>query len=533
MPPTTSSLTMISTDVLSFSPVQLPGDRKDEDPSAALRRIVMRFRIDTAMLREGIAEETSLAKCVWRDEKLSRWTPSGCATLFGERDGDWVWCEANHATEFGVLLFDTYQIQEDALSSESRKTSPKSGSSIVATHNRVLLFAALFSCTMLVTLGIAVLEHHRNGHETRQQRRVRVHGFAFSTTTRRHNASVLLTLLMISLTLNILAALIEEPTPVFLIGVHDSMLPILAPLLIASRFFLFCFFTILVMKPLESICSMTTTTGSTATHSSSIRVLKWTRVAMKLGNLFVPLSVCMLIVYGEAKFASLFVGVTSYFVSLIYTSVAYQCATVLAQYGGQPSHANATTSSPPSYEAIGAFLFRLSLLYSFGHILQGTLYFLSVLSRGVYLRYFFELQMLFKTAELCNIWASLVYAWRTTRMASKHATWLSKPSPGGQHTIIQIASPELMFSPAPPVNFNASSSFAHLGIQRDQFDGSMSSHSNNGSYRYPSPAANNNSTAMWDIGIGTLTNRSAILRDQSSLDNTHQSNNNESHLQRH
>ena len=61
-----------------------------------------------------------LSKCVWFDVSLSRWTPSGCATLDGRRnharspddvEGDGnedmlVLCECDHLTEFAVMLYD-------------------------------------------------------------------------------------------------------------------------------------------------------------------------------------------------------------------------------------------------------------------------------------------------------------------------------------------------------------------------------------------------------------------------------------------
>ena len=403
-----SNMTSIeSQDVFIVQSALPPEYNEARSSSADFHRITMMLKLRHDHAAESMNDPSQndsigfwLSKCAWYDESLSRWSPSGCATLDPRRryssraegtagataertlddnnEGVALMCECTHTTEFAVMMYTDFE-------AESHHPSIAGIDTDFPYFEMLRLHFGLHVMIMLSSLVTAF-----------SSARVLVKA------DNAKNLGTVITMNCLVMASSVIHSQYSFMQLIF--GSRHSIIRdwtwIVAPVLVALRFILHSCFALLVLTPLVRINHLSGGVTKILTRYKNI---------MKAFQLCIVIITAYLTVTKQLDAATVFVGIVSLATTLLYTIIVYRCYLVLSA-----SHMPKTQhfSGRGSYGHIGTFLLSINALYGGAHIVQGALYLLSVFGRHIYSLNFHLLQAIFKWADALSLGASILYLWR-------------------------------------------------------------------------------------------------------------------------
>ena len=354
---------------------------------------------ESSAVGEAQTQHHLLSKCVWFDESMSRWTPSGCATFHTRRQPlhsqptmsdmnksgeSLLLCECNHLTEFAVTLYHTSAAIDGNTDAVDVFSTPQ--------HVQWQLYVCLLLMTLALFNSLYSSIRLRKTMEVLQLKAIESVG----------NISIFNALLMMATATHFAHTLLQ----IFL-GPHLEILlnewhvnVAIVSVVIPLRLALYSW----IMTPLLN---------SNKLPSRVKRLVKSYRAIAKM-FLLVMIAVMLLVAMGQFKVLNVSIGVMSLIIAVVYTLVAFKCYRFLIAMSGR------VQASMASYEKVARFSLLLSAMYGIGNVYQSFIYLGSVLMPHVYARNFHLYGILFKWADLLTLMASMIYVFRCVINIEKH-----------------------------------------------------------------------------------------------------------------
>ena len=394
---------------------------EDRNPQSTVATIQMRFRpneqaanqIIQHSLNDGLANNHEdnhssnhgvMAESSWFDEVLLRWTPSGCTTspliTSFDHSEHHIDCWCSHMTEFSVLMYELGEADENR--DDETATDAQYRLQYNAVRSRDIGLQ-LYVCLALMffALGNSI---YSSITITKANISVR-----FKNARAMLNTTVFNALLMLAVVVHTLYSLDQVLFGHELTAILSHHWPRLwiavPPILISLRFSLYSLFTMLIMTPLLR-------------HPANQYGHRYTKLFAQIHRntaiifLGVMTVVAFLIVYDESlKIVSVLIGILSFLIAIVYTSVAYRCYALIIRV----SRGTSIQSSTASYAHIARFTMIVSAMYGTGHVFQSGMYLGSVFWPQPYSHNFHLFQLLFKWADMLTLTASLAYVHRSVK----------------------------------------------------------------------------------------------------------------------
>ena len=151
---------------------------------------------------------------------------------------------------------------------------------------------------------------------------------------------------------------------------------------------------------------------------------------MSFLNLLIIVIITSLVYSRDGKLASNMASIASIMVSFTYTIIAFRCRQSLhlmkSSSSKRPHNQQQQNAKHLEYASIGNFLLMLNCVFSLAHLCHAFLYFMSAHHSLWYRQHFSLLQLVFKTADIVGIFASMAYICRSIHTIRLHRNAESK-----------------------------------------------------------------------------------------------------------